>query len=88
MKKCISFGKIEKKYVYLVLGYFLFDICFIICGINIENRRDIGFFINNQIIYEKMGYMIQSFFYIFEFIRNKKILYQEIIILNLIILLN
>ena len=88
MKKCISFGKIEKKFIYLILAYFLFDICIIICSINFENYSDIDFYVNNRIINEIMSYMIQSFFYIFEFIRNKKNSLSIIIILNLIIHLN
>ena len=65
----ISFGKIDKKYIWMFLGYIILEI-----GIQIiYNKIDYCFYFNYRIIFEVMLYMIQAiFFYIIEFIRNKK----------------
>ena len=65
----ISFGKIDKKYIWMFLGYIILE-----SGIQIiYNKIDYCFYFNYRIIFEVMLYMIQAiFFYIIEFIRNKK----------------
>ena len=73
MAKCISFGKIEKKYIYMLFIYIIMDICiYIIDEYGFEDFSDYEFYNNNKIINELMYYINQSFLYVFEFIRNRQ----------------
>ena len=76
MTKCISFGKIEKKYIYMIFIYIIMDICLFIIIIlyglkNISDKKLYELYENNNIINKIFFYINQSFLYVFEFIRNR-----------------
>ena len=71
MGKCISFGKIEKKYFYEFLIYIILFIGFYII-LSLKFNNDFEFIEKNRIINKISFYFFQTFFYVFEFIRNRK----------------
>ena len=73
MTKCISFGKIEKKFIYILFIYIIMNICLLIIDeYGFKNDSDYEFYDNNKIINEIMYYINQSFLYVFEFIRKRQ----------------